>query len=169
LEQYESEIFSKPSLESFTELVIEGGDVIETATTQVETTETETVIEYDHTTALANNENNVKTNSTAQESNVEIIATTDAEIIWESEDKDQLDVEIESRTDVYDENEISDKVQSDDGETETENSVVNIELEYFRASLDDFNEPINEDKNDFVTTDANTLELNTINSIIVNA
>ena len=54
-------------------------------------------------------------------------------------------------------------------ETETENSVVNIELEYFRASLDDFNEPINEDKNDFVTTDANTLELNTINSIIVNA
>lgn len=173
LEQYESEIFSKPSLESFTELIIQGGDVIETTTTRVETTETETMIEFDNTTRLANNESDEKTNFTVEDSartDVEIIATTDAEIILESDDRDQLDVEIESRTDVYDENEISDKIKSvDNVEMETESSLVNIELEYFRASLDDFNEPINEDKNDFVTTDANTLELNTINSIIVNA
>ena len=54
-------------------------------------------------------------------------------------------------------------------ESTTEQTSVTLELEYFRESVDDTKfEAADEDHNDYVTTDAN-LELNTINSLIVNA
>ena len=175
LHNYEREIFSKPNLESITQLVDD--DTSETTTTQVETTtKTENVIESNNNTTaartFADNEDTEKTNFTSKELNTDdedIIATTDAEIILESEDEDQLDVEIESRTNVYDEIEISDKIHSEYSESTTEQTSVTLELEYFRESVDDTeSEAADEDYNDYVTTDAN-LELNTINSLIVNA
>ena len=122
LESYESEIFSKPRLEPITELITRDNtendiEVVTTVTLAeiinpavVALTNSATV-GSNPTTSLADIDTNNANNSTTTESNTNLNIITTAGMTVESEDSNQLVVDIESRTDIYDQSELSGDTQ----------------------------------------------------------
>jgi len=188
LESYESETFSHPRLETITEIMsdrrtlgttkvivsnISENITISTTTTLADTNtqqnETEVahqsgVIEFESTTSLED----ITENETETKTNLEIISTRNKNII-ESNDKDLLSAEIESRTDIYDQSQISDETQTEYFETKIVNlERDDIELEYIKAKDNEEDYDIYNNENE-VTTDVSSLEVNTFNSNIINS
>ena len=178
LESYESEIFSKPRLEPITELITRDNtendiEVVTTVTLAeiinpavVALTNSATV-GSNPTTSLADIDTNNANNSTTTESNTNLNIITTAGMTVESEDSNQLVVDIESRTDIYDQSELSGDTPTEYFETQTSIND-NIELEYFRSNVEVDNDAETEDAEE-VTTDVNILELNTVQSNIDNS
>jgi len=188
LESYESETFSHPRLETITEIMSDRrtlgttkvivSNISENITTSTTTTladtntqqnETEVahqsgVIEFESTTSLED----ITENETETKTNLEIISTRNKNII-ESNDKDLLSAEIESRTDIYDQSQISDETQTEYFETKIVNlERDDIELEYIKAKDNEEDYDIYNNENE-VTTDVSSLEVNTFNSNIINS
>ena len=188
LESYESETFSHPRLETITEIKLDGhtlettkiavrSNMFENITTTTTLADTITqqnetgvahhqsgAIEFESTTSLED----ITENETETKTNLEIISTRNKNII-ESNDKDLLSAEIESRTDIYDQSQISDETQTEYFETEIVNlERDDIELEYLKAKDNEEDYDIYNNENE-VTTDVSSLEINTFNSNIINS
>jgi len=182
LEIYESEIFSKPRLEPITELInderTENNIELVTTTTLAESRthskNSMSLSSSDTTTKIVIESNSIfnkTTPTTTTETNQDVIATANTLMKLDTKDRDQLTDDIESRTDIYDQSEISNRevdVQSEYLETQSDKND-NIELEYFKSS-----EAENEyefDSSEQITTDANIniLELNTLQPNIINS
>ena len=178
LESYESEIFSKPRLEPITELITRDNteNDIEMVTTvtlaeiinPVVALTNSATVGSNPTTSLAEIESNNTSHSTTTESNTNLNIITSARMTVESEDSNQLVVDIESRTDIYDQSELSGDTPSEYFETQTSINE-NIELEYFRSNDEVETNAENEDAEEEVTTDVNNLELNTVQTNIDNS
>ena len=183
LETYEEEIFSKPGLETITDLMFgktTKNDEVSTTTSELggrdEATPSELndphLIEFVTTTKLA--ESDTQTESATEmwpaEDNVEIITTVihQSTIIDESPDNDKLDDWVESQTDIYNLSEISVESRTEYYEAETERSIEDMELVKFQSTNDELD---NDEMNTLeyeATTDNMSLELNTFQTNIEN-
>lgn len=182
LETYEEEIFSKPGLETITDLMFgktTKNDEVSTTTSELggrdEATPSELndpyLIEFVTTTKLA--ESDTQTESATEmwpaEDNVEIITTViQSTITDESPDNDKLDDWVESQTDIYNLSEISVESRTEYYEAETERSIEDMELVKFQSTNDELD---NDEMNTLeyeATTDNMSLELNTFQTNIEN-
>jgi len=181
LEIYESEIFSKPNLEPIPELINEAKteNNIETVTTTTlaeKKTHSENSMSLspsDTTATFVIEGNSIfnETTTTTTETNQDVIATANPMMKFGTKDRDQLSDDIESRTDIYDQSEVSNRevdAQSEYLETETDEND-KIELEYFKSS--EAENELGFDSSEEITTDANIniLELNTLQPNIINS
>lgn len=190
LETYEEEIFSKPRLETITDLVFgktTNNYEVSITTGELgrgdEATPSElndpNLIEFVTTATLA--ESDSQTESATERwpaaDNVEIITTvfestlatvSQSTITDESPDNDKLDDWVDSQTGIYDLSEISVESRTEYYEAETERSIEDMELVKFQNTNDELdNEEANTLKYD-VTTDNISLELNTFQTNIEN-
>ena len=179
---YEEEIFSKPGLETITNLtfgITLDDDELSTVTGELEGTDEATpselndpnLIEFVTTAKLA--ESDTQTESATEmlpaADNVEIITTVfQSTITDESPDNDKLDDWIESRTDIYDLSEISVETRTEyyEAEVETERSLENMELVYFQSADDKLDNDEASTSEYEATTDRISLELNTLQTTI---
>jgi len=190
LESYESETFSKPRFETFTEIMFDGrtlettktaeSNASDNVTTSTTITLADTVTQKNETLVVAEQSGTIESttslediteNETETKTNLETISSRNTNIISESDDKDLLSTEIESRTDIYDQSGMSDETQTEYFVTEIVNLERDddIELEYIKTKDNEEDYDIINNGNEVTTDDVSTLEINTLNSNIVNS
>ena len=190
LESYESETFSKPRLETFTEMMFDGrtlettktaeNNASDNVTTSTTITLADTVTQKNETLLVAHQSGTIESttsledtteNETETKTNFEIISYRNTNIISESNDKDLLSTEIESRTDIYDQSGMSDETQTEYFVTEIVNLERDddIELEYIKTKDNEEDYDIINNGNEVTTDDVSSLEINTLNTNIINS